>query len=676
VRDRVRAPRAPALRSLLRLPHAHRPVGVAEHLADDEIGRQERVGVAEPAHRNVVGGPGADSAEREQRGARGIQVDARREVEPAVADRPCEPDERRRARRGHPEALERARGDHLGVWERDAERADHLGERLAEHQCEAPCDRPRRHHRDLLAEDRAHRDLEAVDGARDTQPGNRVDERPQTRIPCKRRVDRARVGSDVEDAPGAREHVLGGVLEPVVELEVDLVAVGGQAGREHARSPVDRHDAPVRVAHDLFDTRRRAQREEAEQRIAGERGTVGEVVHSHAPVRVEDVLSNASPVDLRPELLERQGRARAAAARAGLAGVVALGRAFYDRPGPCAWLTGHHPPFLAAAPQPGLRGAGHAAFVLPANGATMLVCDPTGAREELVASDELWSTNDLWEGLAHALRAQGIDRGVVGVAGYDLLPAAIAASLARDLPGLELRPFDAELDQLRQVKSLVEQGLLGGAAACADAALARTVGELRQGASEREAAAAGTAAALLAGADHVRYLRVHSGPWSERTARWPPALERVPTEGELVMIDVIGARGGYAFDVARTILLGEGSRARRELLDACGAASDASAHACRAGATVGDVLAASYAVYASAGLASHVRTFAGHGIGIETVESPLFSPASAEVELVAGMTLCVEPGVSVPGLGGALIEHELIVGTGPPRLLCATATLT
>lgn len=381
-------------------------------------------------------------------------------------------------------------------------------------------------------------------------------------------------------------------------------------------------------------------------------------------------------MDLRPELLERQQRALEAAERAGLAGVVALGRAFYDRPGPCAWLTGHHPPFLAAAPQPGLRGAGHAAFVLPVAGSTTLVCDPTGARAELVASDDIWSTDELWEGLAAALRAAGLSASAVGLAGGDLLPAPVAASLARELPALDLRAFDHEIDELRQIKSPVEHALLADAAACADAGLARTIAELRQGASERDAAAAGTAAALSAGADHVRYLRVHSGVWSERTARWPPALDRVPLDGELVMVDVIGARAGYAFDVARTILLGDAAGAPRELLHVCGAAADASADACRAGARVRDVLEAAHAVYADAGLVRHARAFSGHGIGIETVESPLLSAASADLELAAGMVLCVEPGVAVPGVGGALIEHELVVGHGAPRLLCATPTLT
>ena len=383
-----------------------------------------------------------------------------------------------------------------------------------------------------------------------------------------------------------------------------------------------------------------------------------------------------SRMDERAELLDRQARVRDAAEREGLSGVIALGRAFYDRPGPCAWLSGHQPPFLAAAPQPGLRGAGHAAFVLPVRGATTLVCDPMGAREDLVAADALRSGDDVWQALAGSLVASGLSRGRVGLAGCDLLPAPAAEALASELPGLELRAIDAIVDGLRQIKSPREQALLARAAACADAGLGAAIAELRAGASEREAAAAGTAAALRAGADHVRYLRVHSGEWSERAARWPPALDRVPADDELVMIDVIGACDGYAFDVARTIALAEPTRARRELLEACAAAADAAALACRAGRHVRDVLAAASAVYAGAGLAAHARAFAGHGIGVETVEAPLLSSASARVELVAGMALCVEPGVAVPGVGGALIEHELLVGDGPPRLLCATPSLS
>jgi Xaa-Pro aminopeptidase len=383
-----------------------------------------------------------------------------------------------------------------------------------------------------------------------------------------------------------------------------------------------------------------------------------------------------SRMDATPELAERQVRVREAAASLGLAGVVALGRAFYDRPGPCAWLCGHHPPFLAAAPYPGLRGAGHAALVLPLDGRSTLVCDPTGTRADLVLADEVRASDDVWAELVATLARSGLARGPLALLGADLLPADAAAQLASELPGLELRALDPVVDALRAIKSPREQELLAAAAACADAGLAAAIAALRAGADERAAGAAGTAAALLVGADHVRYLRVHSGQWSEQTARWPPALDRTPREGELVMVDVIGACRGYAFDVARTIVLGDAPAGRRALLDACAAASDAAADACRPGRIVGDVLDAASAIYREAGLAAHARSFAGHGIGLETVESPLLSPASRALELVEGMVLCVEPGVSVPDIGGALIEHELVVTAGTPRLLCSTPTLS
>jgi Xaa-Pro aminopeptidase len=40
------------------------------------------------------------------------------------------------------------------------------------------------------------------------------------------------------------------------------------------------------------------------------------------------------------------------------------------------------------------------------------------------------------------------------------------------------------------------------------------------------------------------------------------------------------------------------------------------------------------------------------------------------------MALCVEPGIEIPGIGGALIEHEVIVGEGAPRFLCVTPSLS
>ncbi len=62
----------------------------------------------------------------------------------------------------------------------------------------------------------------------------------------------------------------------------------------------------------------------------------------------------------------------------------------------------------------------------------------------------------------------------------------------------------------------------------------------------------------------------------------------------------------------------------------------------------------------------------GHGIGLETVEEPLLTPANPTV-LEPGMVLCVEPGLFVPNWAGALIEQEVIIqASGAPEVITLT----
>ena len=287
-----------------------------------------------------------------------------------------------------------------------------------------------------------------------------------------------------------------------------------------------------------------------------------------------------------------------AAEREGLSGVIALGRAFYDRPGPCAWLSGHQPPFLAAAPQPGLRGAGHAAFVLPVSGATTLVCDPMGARDDLVAADDapqrrrrLAGARELARGerpLARAGRARG----------RDLLPGPGRGGALAQLPGLELR---------RSTRSSTGCGRSSRRASrrCSPAPRhaptrrsRRRSTQLRAGASEREAAAAGTAAAATRGrrsrplpARPLRRVERAGGPLASRPR---PRARRGRSR------DDRRDRGARRLRVRRRT----DDRARRA--DAAHAASCSTRArlprtrraACRAGRHVRDVLAAAAAVYA------------------------------------------------------------------------------
>ena len=139
-------------------------------------------------------------------------------------------------------------------------------------------------------------------------------------------------------------------------------------------------------------------------------------------------------------------------------------------------------------------------------------------------------------------------------------------------------------------------------------------------------------------------------------------------------MDVIGAFGGYGFDVNRTTVKGAPDDRVRTLLDAVEAATLSAVVRCAAGASVADVVAAGHGVLRDAGFGDYMGRMIGHGIGLETVETPYLLPEVAD-RLEPGMTLCIEPGASIPGWAGASIEQEIIVtAAGAPEIITPTPT--
>ncbi|WP_243149658.1 M24 family metallopeptidase [Thermaerobacter sp. PB12/4term] len=373
---------------------------------------------------------------------------------------------------------------------------------------------------------------------------------------------------------------------------------------------------------------------------------------------------------LPPELYRRRQEAlRAAAAQAGLDAVLAVGRAFYERGAPVAFLCGHLAPAPTAASAPGYEGWGQSLLLVPCRGPVVLIAD--AARAETVVADQIELTAAHPAALAGWIRRLGLATGRIGVAGSDLWSWAAfrAASLA--VPGAEWVPADQLVNRPRRLKEPEEQALLARAAEAADVGLAAALEVLRPGLSEQQLGAAGTAAALAAGADFVRYFRVHTGAWSLLSFRWPQATDRRVRAGEAVALDIIGARGGYQFDVLRTALVGPVPPELERLAAAAADCLEAVLARCRPGVTVAELLAAASEAAARHGFGDSLAPLLGHGIGLETVEEPLLLPG-VDDRLEAGMVLCVEPALRVPGLGGYSIEEMIVVEEGGPRILTRT----
>jgi len=389
-------------------------------------------------------------------------------------------------------------------------------------------------------------------------------------------------------------------------------------------------------------------------------------------VKAKMTLAELSPID-RSEILDRQRKAALLTASAGYDALFVIGRSFYDRPGDLAYLTNHFPPFPTTVFSEGNRGMGHAAFLLPVEGDPVLLTDARKHRADLVAVDDVRATNDLGAAMADLMREKDLARGRGGLVGDDILPAAIDRYIGGELPALRFEAEPVIVARMRSIKSPAEQALMRRAALCADAALTTAAGMIRAGGvTEREVCAEAIAAAMRAGADFVRYFRVHSGPWSAMGSRWPQAMDRAIQPGEVVALDAIGAYQGYHFDVNRTTVCGEPDDHTRALLETTLDATQAAVDASLAGVKVDDVANAAVRVMNASPFGDYFRGMLGHAIGLETVELP-YLKSGEQTLLEPGMVLCIEPGLSIPDVAGAAIEQEVIVrGGGPAEVITPT----
>jgi Xaa-Pro aminopeptidase len=148
-------------------------------------------------------------------------------------------------------------------------------------------------------------------------------------------------------------------------------------------------------------------------------------------------------------------------------------------------------------------------------------------------------------------------------------------------------------------------------------------------------------------------------------------MDRVINDGEIVVVDAIGAFQGYQFDVNRTIAAGELGPRELALCETTLEATNAAVAAAIAGNRIADIANAARAVVDATEFASGLGPMMGHGIGLETVELP-YVMATDTTLLEPGMSLCIEPGLFFAGWAGCAIEQEVIIQpSGAPEVITA-----
>lgn len=267
--------------------------------------------------------------------------------------------------------------------------------------------------------------------------------------------------------------------------------------------------------------------------------------------------------------------------------------------------------------------------------------------------------------LKDILAERGLLNGTIAIE-LEFVPALEFEQLKVHLPGVKFVDGSHLLKQLRLIKAPGEVDLLREGARIAERGIELTNSELRAGLS----AFVVTQIFHAAMADEARRSgRLdYEGPWSALSVganTWSGGKSAQIEPGSIVKYDGGCSIGGYVSDIGRTYLFGEGTRHHRALHNALSDAFDAGLNTMRPGATLADVHDAVTASMRSAGYHHYNRGHYGHSIGsdIWSEEWP-FIARDENVALAPGMVFSFEVPHYVDGLGGFIIEDQILITDG------------
>jgi Xaa-Pro aminopeptidase len=235
---------------------------------------------------------------------------------------------------------------------------------------------------------------------------------------------------------------------------------------------------------------------------------------------------------------------------------------------------------------------------------------------------------------------------------------------------IELIAAGGLVEAERAVKEPGEVALIRAAAALADEVYdwVREWGVV--GRSEREVAIALEAEMRRRGGVDPSFPSIVASGERSALPHASPGADEIAT-GTLVTLDIGVRLDGYCSDCTRTWATGELPDDLAEAYALVRRAQAAALAAVRPGRSGREIDAVAREMIERAGHGEHFGHGLGHGVGIEVHEAPRLARTGTD-PLVAGNVVTVEPGVYLPGRGGARIEDLAVVTEHGTDVLTST----
>ena len=268
----------------------------------------------------------------------------------------------------------------------------------------------------------------------------------------------------------------------------------------------------------------------------------------------------------------------------------------------------------------------------------------------------------------HGARQLGLDAQEVRHAVWERITEAA--------PGVELRSIRGWGRALRAVKEASEIERIAAACAVADRALAEILDQIRPGVTESALAWSLERAMREGGAEALAFDVAALAGGNAALPHGNPGTRELRA-GEVILFDFGAQVAGYRSDMTRTLFVGEPSLEHAALYTTVHRGQAATLDLLRSAAEQGGPLpsgrACDDATRAAMAGSPHVYDHGlGHGIGLQTHESPSLSRGATDDALPSPTVFSVEPGIYVQDEIGIRIEDLVAVNTAAKSLTVLT----
>ncbi len=354
------------------------------------------------------------------------------------------------------------------------------------------------------------------------------------------------------------------------------------------------------------------------------------------------------------------------------------------------YLTNFHSLFPLVPDTRLWASRGHSALILPVDGEPVLVTDYLDDPEDRIKVSDIRTVTDLTIGTVDALKEMGLLDKKIGLVGRQsfLVSALWRMQEAAGNQWLNLEPADDILDDLRLIKSADEMDLLRHSAAIGTKWMNATMDAVIEGNTEGDVVGAGLQV-FAANGGKIDDVAIASGPnsanffGSSGIPHWN--VTRPLETGDIVHCDQWGPVNGYYTDFARsTVVGGKPDAGQRELLEGAVGIIYHIIEGIEVGVTTfGDLYLRGQKWLGDNGFANHKSTGSevgdvfsqqfpcfGHTIGTG-MDGPWIIEGEKSV-ITENMALAVEALVSIPGVGAANHEENMIVHKDGVEILTST----